>query len=283
VFLSEHPEEAATVYEDLLIHVTEFFRDENVLEKAIATVVETCQKPRDEPIRVWIPGCSTGEEVYSLAILLLERLGMNRALQLFGTDLSERAIETARVGRYPATIAARIGPERLARFFQHDDSGYRIRREVRERCVFARHDLVTDPPFSRLDLVSCRNAHLPRRPPATRCRPALRAEQPGVLGRGDRGRVRPPVQPANAGRGSDAQAGAADQPTFCSPVSSGERREPTACARPRCCASGSPLAREVWPRASCRRQPRRGPVSRLHRPFLEARRACREQRAADGA
>jgi two-component system CheB/CheR fusion protein len=106
---------------------------------------------------VWVPGCSTGEEVYSLAILLIERLGDRRPLQLFGTDLSEKAIDAARIGRYPEAIAKKISAERLERFFRREDGGYRIKQDVRERCVFARHDLVSDPPFSKLDLVSCRN------------------------------------------------------------------------------------------------------------------------------
>ena len=157
-YLVEHPEEATVVYEDLLIHVTEFFRDREVLDKFIALVVAELEssKAQDAPLRVWVPGCSTGEELYSLAMLLVERCG-NRTLQLFGSDLSERAIETARHGRYPATIAAQVSPERLARFFVSDDAGYRIKKEIRERCIFVQHDLVSDPPFSKLDVVSCRN------------------------------------------------------------------------------------------------------------------------------
>ena len=157
-YLTTHPEESATVYEDLLIHVTEFFRDSPVLDRAISWLADPPRVKRaQDPVRIWVPGCSTGEEVYSIAMLAIERLGPSRPIQLFGTDLSERAIETARIGRYPDAIVARIGAERLARFFHRDELGYQIRREVRERCVFARHDLVTDPPFSKLDLVSCRN------------------------------------------------------------------------------------------------------------------------------
>jgi two-component system CheB/CheR fusion protein len=158
-FLAAHPDEASEVYEDLLIHVTEFFRDRPALEKVVAQFPALLEhKPTDAPVRVWVPGCSTGEEVYSLAILLLELVGEHgRPIQLFGTDLSERAIDTARQGRYPEAVAAQVGSERLARFFRHEDGGYRIHREVRERCVFVRHDLVNDPPFSKLDLISCRN------------------------------------------------------------------------------------------------------------------------------
>ncbi len=157
-YLAAHPAEITAVYEDLLIHVTEFFRDASILDSLVTVFTDAVRdRPSDVPLRVWVPGCSTGEEVYSLAILLLERLGERRPLQLFGTDLSEKAIEVARVGRYPAAIAAQVSAERLERFFRREEAGYRIKQEVRERCVFARHDLVSDPPFSKLDLVSCRN------------------------------------------------------------------------------------------------------------------------------
>ncbi len=157
-FLAAHPEDARTLYEDLLIHVTEFFRDAEVLDATAACVADLArQREANTPVRVWVPGCSTGEEVYSLAILLIERLGEQQPLHLFGTDLSERSVDVARRGHYPSGIERQVSPERLARFFRRDEHGYRIRQEVRERCVFVRHDLVTDPPFSRLDLVSCRN------------------------------------------------------------------------------------------------------------------------------
>jgi two-component system CheB/CheR fusion protein len=159
-YLAAHPDEASAVYEDLLIHVTEFFRDRPMLDRLVEHVLVPLlgSKPAAASVRVWVPGCSTGEEVYSLAILLIELCGeRSRPLQLFGSDLSERAIECARQGQYPDAIAAQVGEERLARFFRHEEGGYRINREVRERCVFVRHDLVTDPPFSKLDLVSCRN------------------------------------------------------------------------------------------------------------------------------
>jgi two-component system CheB/CheR fusion protein len=159
-YLTAHPDEASVVYEDLLIHVTEFFRDRPVLDRLVEHVLPELVRGKSAaaPVRVWVPGCSTGEEVYSLAILLIELCGeRSRPLQLFGSDLSERAIESARQGLYPETIAAQVGEERLARFFHREEAGYRINRDVRERCVFVRHDLVTDPPFSKLDLVSCRN------------------------------------------------------------------------------------------------------------------------------
>jgi two-component system CheB/CheR fusion protein len=159
-YLTAHPDEASVVYEDLLIHVTEFFRDRPVLDRLVEHVLPELLRGKSAAasVRVWVPGCSTGEEVYSLAILLIELCGdRSRPLQLFGSDLSERAIECARQGQYPETIAAQVGEERLARFFHREEAGYRINRDVRERCVFVRHDLVTDPPFSKLDLVSCRN------------------------------------------------------------------------------------------------------------------------------
>jgi two-component system CheB/CheR fusion protein len=159
-YLTAHPDEAGAVYEDLLIHVTEFFRDRPVYDRLVEQVFPELLsgKPATAPVRVWVPGCSTGEEVYSLAMLLIELCGeRGRPLQLFGSDLSERAIERARQGLYPEKIAAQVGEDRLARFFRREEAGYRISRDVRERCVFVRHDLVTDPPFSKLDLVSCRN------------------------------------------------------------------------------------------------------------------------------
>jgi two-component system CheB/CheR fusion protein len=159
-YLTAHPDEASVVYEDLLIHVTEFFRDRPILDRLVEQVFPELLRAKSAaaPMRVWVPGCSTGEEVYSLAILLIELCGeRSRPIQLFGSDLSERAIECARQGRYPERIAEQVGEERLARFFHREDGGYRINRDVRERCVFVRHDLVTDPPFSKLDLVSCRN------------------------------------------------------------------------------------------------------------------------------
>ena len=158
-YLAANPAEHAALYEDLLVHVTEFFRDPPMFERLSASVLPDLirGKPAGAPLRVWVPGCATGEEVYSLAIALLELLGPHGEPQLFGTDLSERAIEVARRGTYPAAIAAHVSPARLERFFRRDAGGYRIRSEVRDRCVFVRHDITSDPPFSRLDLVSCRN------------------------------------------------------------------------------------------------------------------------------
>jgi two-component system, chemotaxis family, CheB/CheR fusion protein len=158
-YLASNPSEFTAVYDDLLVHVTEFFRDRPVFDHLVAHVLPDLirGKAADAPVRVWVPGCATGEEVYTLAIVLLELLGPHGDLQLFGTDLSERSIEIARRGFYSDAIAAQVGAERLQRFFRREEGGYRIRNEVRERCVFVRHDLTSDPPFSKLDLVSCRN------------------------------------------------------------------------------------------------------------------------------
>lgn len=157
--------EIDALFEDILIHVTSFFRDGAALDKlkesAFPAILEA--KPEGAPIRFWVAGCSTGEEVYSLAICLLEYLAdaertARRPIQIFGTDLSERAVATARAGVYPDSIAQDLSPERLARFFEKLDGGkFRIAKHVRELCSFVRHDLASDPPFSKLDLVSCRN------------------------------------------------------------------------------------------------------------------------------
>jgi two-component system CheB/CheR fusion protein len=161
-YIGAHQTEATALYEDLLIHVTEFFRNADALDVLPARVFPELitDRPAGQAIRVWVPGCSTGQEVYSLAILLLEFLGDRaaaRSIQIFGTDLSERAIETARSGRYSGRIVDEVSPERLNRFFTRSEGGWRINKEVRDRCVFVRHDLLSDPPFSRIDLLSCRN------------------------------------------------------------------------------------------------------------------------------
>ncbi len=155
--------EVHALYEDILINVTEFFRDPEVFEALNEIVFPRITQPRKSerrPIRIWIPGCSTGEEVYSIAIALIEHLG-DRAdqtsIQIFATDLSESALEKARSGIYPASIAQNVSPERLRRFFTKVDAGFQIHKRIRELCVFARHNLTRDPPFSRLDLISCRN------------------------------------------------------------------------------------------------------------------------------
>ncbi|MEJ7600695.1 MAG: CheR family methyltransferase [Kofleriaceae bacterium] len=161
-YLRSHTGEAAVLYEDLLIHVTEFFRDHATLDELATRVFPELveRTPPGGTIRVWIPGCSTGQEAYSIAILLLEFLesaSHRPRIQIFGTDLSERAIETARLGEYPDAIANQVSTQRRERFFTRTENGWRIAKDLRERCIFVRHDLTVDPPFSKLDLISCRN------------------------------------------------------------------------------------------------------------------------------
>jgi two-component system CheB/CheR fusion protein len=159
--LREYSKEATALYQDLLIHVTRFFREpDSFAILADQVFPELVDRDEEEPIRIWIPGCATGEESYSVAITLMEVLGdeaSNRRIQVFATDVSENAIEQARVGIYPLSIAADVSTERLKRFFTKADGGHKINKSLRDICVFARHDLTRDPPFSRLDLIVCRN------------------------------------------------------------------------------------------------------------------------------
>jgi two-component system CheB/CheR fusion protein len=154
--------EAEALYEDCLISVTSFFRDPAVFqaisERVLPLLLENSSS--DEPLRVWVPGCATGEEVYSIAMCLLERaaeLSRNPSLQIFATDLSEAALAKARQGTYLVNIERDVSSERLRRFFTKVGDTYQINKLIREMCVFARHDLTRDPPYSRMDLISCRN------------------------------------------------------------------------------------------------------------------------------
>jgi two-component system CheB/CheR fusion protein len=163
--LREHPAEVKTLLQELLINVTGFFRDPEAFAalqaEVLAKVVEG--KDQGEPIRIWVAGCASGEEAYSIAILLREVMDAARSeakVQIYGTDLDENAISAARAGIYSADVAADISPERLRRFFIREESGYRVRREIREQLVFAVQDLIKDPPFTRLDLISCRNVFI---------------------------------------------------------------------------------------------------------------------------
>ena len=161
-YLKNHPAEVEALYQDLLINVTEFFRNPEVFESLISQVFPKIIKDRsaDDAIRIWSPGCSSGEEAYSLAIALLEFLDEkvgNTRIQLFGTCLSEKAIEQARAGFYSESTVATVSPERLRRFFSRVEGGYRISKSIREMCIFARHNILADPPFSHMDLISCRN------------------------------------------------------------------------------------------------------------------------------
>ncbi len=161
-YLVDNPAEAKALFHDLVINVTGFFRDpevfETLKEEIFPQMIEG--KSPELPLRVWVPGCSTGEEVYSLAIAILELLGSRPThipIQLFGTDISEDAINKARAGLYPETIEAEMSPERLRRFFVKNEGGYQVSKPIRDLCVFARHNVGKDPPFSSLDLISCRN------------------------------------------------------------------------------------------------------------------------------
>jgi two-component system CheB/CheR fusion protein len=160
-YLADMPAETKALSQDLLIHVTRFFREPESFD-ALATHVfsEWVSDRGEEPIRIWVPGCATGEEAYSIGMRLLEAFGdraLDRRIQIFATDVSEAAVEHARAGLYPIAISADVSPERLKRFFTRTDGSYRVIKALRDMCVFARHDLTRDPPFSRLDLVVCRN------------------------------------------------------------------------------------------------------------------------------
>ncbi len=161
-FLQRTPAECEALFRELLIGVTSFFRDAEVFKALEAEVIPRLLDGHPKVIRVWSAGCSTGEEAYSLAILLAERVEAMRAgntVQIFATDIDSRAIAVARAGVYPASIAADLTPERLARFFtpEPDGSAYRVRRALRDMVVFSEQDLIKDPPFSKLNLISCRN------------------------------------------------------------------------------------------------------------------------------
>jgi two-component system, chemotaxis family, CheB/CheR fusion protein len=154
--------ELDALFQDILIHVTGFFREPEafkLLQVRTFPSILPAKKP-GEAIRIWVPGCSTGEEVYSLAIALLEYLGdqaSSTPIQIFGTDISEPTLEKARAGEYGEASLRDVASTRLRRYFAKTDSGCQISKIIREMCVFARHDLTKDPPFSRLDLISCRN------------------------------------------------------------------------------------------------------------------------------
>jgi two-component system CheB/CheR fusion protein len=162
-YLQKNPDEVNALYRDLLIHVTRFFREPESFKALAETVfpaILAARQGNEDPVRIWVPGCATGEEPYSIAIALLEALGENAGatpIQIFATDVSEIAIEHARTGTYPDSISADVSAERLRRFFVRVDGSYRISKAVRDVCVFARQDLTRDPPFSRLDLIVCRN------------------------------------------------------------------------------------------------------------------------------
>jgi two-component system, chemotaxis family, CheB/CheR fusion protein len=160
--LARNKQEAQALYDDLLIHVTSFFRNGHTfdfLEKQVFPALLKKRAPR-ETVRIWVPACSTGEEAYSIAILLreyLDRRRQNVTLQIFGTDVSPGAIQKARAGTYPEAIAKDVGPARLGRFFVKTERGYQVTKAIRQSIIFATHDVTQDPPFSKMDLISCRN------------------------------------------------------------------------------------------------------------------------------
>jgi two-component system CheB/CheR fusion protein len=161
-YLHEHQQEVLALHRDLLLQVTRFFRDPESFDTLLVHAFPHLanRSDADATIRIWVPGCASGEEAYSVAIAFTEFLDTRPSagrVQIFATDVSETAIEHARAGLYPHSITDDVSPERLARFFVKTDGGYKIGRTLRDWCIFARHDLTRDPPFSRLDLVVCRN------------------------------------------------------------------------------------------------------------------------------
>lgn len=185
-FLQGNDKELDALYSDCLISVTSFFRNSETFDLLQRKVFPRLLKERtDEPLRVWVLGCSTGQEAYSIAMALqesIEKLPQARKLQVFATDLNEAVLDKARHGLYAKNLVQDIPPERLRRFFVEEDGGYRVIKSLREVVVFARQNLISDPPFSRMDLISCRNlliylepslhvqgaAHLPLRSQAGR-------------------------------------------------------------------------------------------------------------------
>ena len=164
-YLEQHPAESRALLADMLIGVTNFFRDREAFEALERHVLPQLACERDpadgaDEIRVWSAGCSTGEEAYSLAMLVCEQLALEQRtskVQVFATDLDERAIAIARSGSYSEAIVTDVPPSRLRQFFLKEDQHYRVRKEVREKVLFARHNLLSDPPFSQIDLIVCRN------------------------------------------------------------------------------------------------------------------------------
>jgi two-component system CheB/CheR fusion protein len=161
-YLKAHPAEIQALFKELLINVTSFFRDPEAFATLKKDVLPqlVADKPEDSIIRLWVAGCATGEEAYSIAMVLrevMEESGRELKVQLYATDLDDDAIATARTGFYPPNITQDISPERLRRFFVKEENGYRVKKEIREMVVFAIQNVIKDPPFTRMDLVSCRN------------------------------------------------------------------------------------------------------------------------------
>jgi two-component system, chemotaxis family, CheB/CheR fusion protein len=164
------PDEVNALFRDLLIGVTDFFRDPEAFHTLENLVIPNLfeGKGGEDEVRVWVAGCSTGEEAYSIAILLREQLEKLRAppkVQVFATDIDEAAMVVARAARYPASVVKQVSEARLKRFFVHEAGTYRLVKELRDMCIFSTHSVIRDPPFSRLDLISCRNLLIYLKPP----------------------------------------------------------------------------------------------------------------------
>ena len=169
-FTQKSPAETNALYQDLLINVTSFFRNPRIFDALKTDVFPALLRNRgpESAIRIWTPGCASGEETYSVAIALLEFLGDKASethFQMFGTDVSDPSVAKARSGAYPENIQGDVSADRLRRFFNKAESGYRISRTIRDRCIFAQHNLLSDPPFSQMDLVCCRNLLIYLEPP----------------------------------------------------------------------------------------------------------------------
>jgi two-component system CheB/CheR fusion protein len=161
-YLQENPAEVHILFKELLINVTSFFRDREAFEALAGEVLPRLfeAKPESYVFRIWVPGCATGEEAYSIAMIFreyMERTKQEYRLQIYATDIDDDAIAVARAGIYPANIAIDVTADRLRRFFVKDEAGYRIKKEIREIVVFAIQNVIKDPPFTRMDLISCRN------------------------------------------------------------------------------------------------------------------------------
>ncbi|TRW89659.1 chemotaxis protein CheB [Candidatus Methylobacter oryzae] len=161
-YLKEHPSETTALFKELLINVTNFFRDPEAFVTLKQDILPAllADKPDNYVFRIWVAGCATGEETYSIAMVLREVMDKSRReikVQLYSTDLSEDTIAVARAGLYPPNISVDVTPERLRRFFVKEERGYRIKKEIREMVVFAVQNIIKDPPFTKLDLLSCRN------------------------------------------------------------------------------------------------------------------------------